>query len=341
VFQAEQTRSAEQHPDGQPLITAIVASYNEEEHIEACLRGLLCQEGLPGAIEILVVDGGSTDDTVQIIKKFPEFGQGIRVIENPRRFQVYAWNLGIRAARGRYVALFSAHTEYSSDYLAKCLEARERTGAGNVGGVQVPVGEGLVARAFAWAMQTPFGVGNARFRFADKEQFVDAVFGIFLDRATIDVVGGFDESIPFNEDSEFNYRLRRAGYKVFLSPQIRVRYHVRSSLRRIAQQMYRNGFWRRRTQLIHPDYVPVRVLAPPLLVVATIISCVGFALTKNPLALSVPILYVGFLLVAMTVALLQTRSAIITLTVPAVLAVMHFAFGLGWLVGLAIHRVKH
>jgi glycosyltransferase involved in cell wall biosynthesis len=299
---------------------------------------LLSQVGLPGPIEILVVDGGSCDKTLDIVRSFPDYGTQIRIIPNPRRFQTYAWNIGIRSARGKYVALFSAHSVYADDYLVRCFEARTRTGAANVGGVQTPVGDGLIGRAVAWAMQSPFGVGNAHFRYTTKEQFVDAVYGAFFDKATVEAIGGYDESLPVNEDAEIQYRMRKAGHRIFLSPQIRVRYHVRSSLSRLAQQMFQYGFWRRKVQLAYPEYVPLRVLAPPLLIMACTASIIAFAFLRNPAMLAVPLLYMAFLGVAAVIAASARRSLLVGLAAPAVLSVMHFSYGFGWLLGLFVHR---
>lgn len=285
-----------------------------------------------------MVDGGSSDKTLDIVKGFPGYGTQIRIVPNPRRFQTYAWNIGIRSARGKYVALFSAHSEYADDYLARCLEARNRTGAANVGGVQTPVGDGLVGRAVAWAMQSPFGVGNASFRYTKQEQFVDAVYGAFFDSDTIRAIGGYDERLPVNEDAEIQYRMRRAGHRIFLSPQIRVRYHVRSSLRRLAQQMFGYGFWRRKIQMTYPEYVPWRVLAPPLLVVVFALSLTALPPLRNPLALVIPGLYLAFLCAAAVAAASAKRSLLVGLVTPAVLSVMHFSYGFGWLLGFFAHR---
>src|SRR5579872_6055792 len=81
-------------------ITAVVPTYNEEQYITQCLAALLSQQGLEGDVEILVVDGCSRDRTAQIVRDFPEYGSRIRLLSNPRRLQVYAWNIGLREARG-------------------------------------------------------------------------------------------------------------------------------------------------------------------------------------------------------------------------------------------------
>jgi succinoglycan biosynthesis protein ExoA len=322
-----------------PLISAVVATYNEERHIEACLRGLCAQVELPGDLEIIVVDGNSTDRTAEIVRVLAASDNRIRLVPNPGRYQVYAWNLGTRESRGQYVAFCSAHTEYAEDYFARCYEAQLRTGAANVGGVQTPIGEGLIGGAVALAMQSPFGVGNAQFRYAKKEQFVDIVFGDFFEKSVLLAMGGYDESIPFNEDSEFNYRLRQAGHSILLSPTIRVRYHVRSSLGGLAHQMFRYGFWRRRTQLEHPRYVPWRIMAPPLMVLGTLLSLIVFALTRSPLGLLIPGLYAAFVGVA-TIATALRSQTLSALCLPLVLPVMHFAYGAGWWAGFVVHRKR-
>lgn len=321
-----------------PLITVVIATYNEERHIAACLVGFRSQVDLPGEIEILVVDGGSTDRTVDIVRALAEGDPNIRILPNPGRFQVFAWNIGTREARGRFVALCSAHTEYAEDYLARCYEAHQRSGAANVGGIQVPVGHGVIGQAIALAMQSPFAIGNAQFRYARQEAFVDAVFGDFIERSLLLKVGGFDESFPSSEDTEFYIRLRRAGYRIFMSPSIRLRYHVRPSIPAVARQMFRYGFWRRRIQLEYPRFVPLRVMAPPLLVFGTLLSLIAFAVSRSPIVLVIPALYVLFVAAAVLTTAVRSRSPIPSLCLAVVLPAMHFSYGIGWWAGLIVQR---
>jgi glycosyltransferase involved in cell wall biosynthesis len=323
-----------------PLITAVVATYNEERHIAGCLSGLQAQVDLPGDIEILVIDGGSTDRTVEIVRRIAASDARIRLVPNPGRFQVFAWNIGTREAHGEFVAFCSAHTDYAADYLARCYDAQRRTGAANVGGVQTPVGHGLIGKSIALAMQSPFGVGNASFRYANDERFVDTVFGDFFERRVLLELGGYDESVVFNEDSELNYRLRQAGHRILLSPSIRVSYHVRESIPALMHQMFRYGFWRRRTQLEHPEFVPWRIMAPPLLVLGLLVSLIGAAIAHSVIWLALPLVYVLFVLVAAVAIGVQRRVLLPALCLLAVLPSMHLAYGLGWWAGLFVHRKR-
>lgn len=309
-------------------ITAVVPTYNEEHYIADCLLGLLQQKPGGGEVEILVVDGSSTDRTVQIVRSFPEYGTRIRLLANPRRLQVFAWNTALREARGEYYAMIGAHARYGETYFADCLDAMKRTGADAVGGVARAYGEGAMGQAIAWCMSTPFGVGNARFRYTDEEEETDSVFALFTKREILESVGGFDEGLPFDEDSDLNYRLRRRGYKIFVSPRIAVGYAVRRSLRSLWKQMYQYGYWRRFTQRKHGTGVPLRTYAPAVLLVGLAGSVVLAATPARILAAVVPACYAAFLLLGAlkSVPRMKWKSVL----VPPAAATMHVAYGWGW-----------
>jgi succinoglycan biosynthesis protein ExoA len=309
-------------------ITAIVATFNEERHIGRCLYDLLSQKGVED-FEILVIDGKSRDRTIDVIRSFPEFGSRIKLIENPRRLQVYAWNLGWRAAQGEYIAFIGAHSSYGSDYMRRCLETMERTGADAVGPVQSPEGTSVLGAAIAWCMSSRFGIGNARFRFAQREEEVDSVYSMFVRRDTLERLGGYDERIAFDEDDEFNYRLRSSGGRIIVSPWLGAKYFVRSSLRALRRQMFCYGYWRRFTSVLHPRRVPLRVYAPPGLVAGLVVSGFLWATPLRPLGAVVPAAYAAFVAAAW-ISALRTLSLPSALCVPVTLPCMHLSYGLGF-----------
>lgn len=309
-------------------ITAIIATFNEERHIGRCLNGILRQKGVE-EFEILVIDGRSTDRTVDIVRSFPEFGTTIRLVENPRRLQVYAWNIGWRAARGEYIAFIGAHSAYDPYYLRACLDAMERTGATAVGPVQTAEGSSNLGKAVAWCMSSPFGVGNARFRFTNKEEEVESVFSMFLKRETLERLGGYDERVAFDEDDEFNYRLRSAGGRIFVSPALRVRYFVRDTLRGLSKQMMCYGYWRRFTRVLHPQSIPWRVYVPPALVAALVLSVLLALSPWHAIGALVPALYLAFVALA-TVVSVRKIGLLPALSVPLALPCMHVSYGVGF-----------
>lgn len=317
-------------------ITAVVATYNEEQHIGRCLQDLLAQQQAGGEIEIIVVDGMSTDRTVDVVRSFPEYGTAIRLVPNRRRLQVYAWNAALESARGEYFAMILAHAQYSPTYFASCLEVMRRTGADAVGGVQRPSGHGLVGGAVAWCMSSAAGIGNARFRYTEEEEETDSVFSIFTRTQTLRALGGYDERVPFDEDSDMNYRMRKSGRKLVVSPRIGVRYVVRHSFKALAKQMYRYGYWRRVTQLKHGGEVPLRVYAPATLLAALALSAALAATPLRVLAAVVPGTYAAMLLLAASASV--RRAGMAAICVPPALATMHLSYGLGYWVALATIR---
>jgi succinoglycan biosynthesis protein ExoA len=328
---------------GGPLVTVVIPTYNEERYIETCLGSVLAQQGLPGEFEVLLLDGGSTDKTRELVAEIARKDPRVRLVENPEKVQVFAFNRGIREGQGEYVALLGAHAEYDPDYLSTCYELLLSSGASNVGGVQTSVGEGLFGSAVAWAMSSPFGVGNSRFRYAKTEEFADSVFGGFYRRDTLLALGGFNEKFVVNEDYELNRRLRLDGGKILLSPRVRFRYFVRSSPRGLARQMFRYGFWRVQTQCAHPDEMLLRHLAPPILVVglpASFAVAVGAGVLPglSPflglLAAVMPALYALYLAMGALSALRSTKSLVLAVSIPLVLATMQISWGLGWWLGV-------
>lgn len=308
-------------------ITAALAIYNEEQHIARCLEGLLSQKDC-GEIEILIIDGMSTDRTLEIAQSFARQDPRIRLVQNHRRLQVYAWNIALREARGEYFAMILGHAEYDERYFASCLETMRRTGAVAVGGVQRPYGTGMLGRAIAWCMSSAVGMGNARFRYTAKEEETDSVFSIFTKTERLRAIGGYDEHLPFDEDSDLNYRLRKNGGKLIVSPSIRVRYHVRRSLRALWKQMFCYGFWRRCAQVKNPNAVPVRVLAPAILVAGLFASALLAFTPVRAAAPVIPVAYAAFLAAACAGAVRRAGAA--ALFVPVALSTMHVAYGIGW-----------
>ena len=320
-----------------PLISVIVPALNEERYIGAVIGDMLAQESVDADVEVLVVDGGSTDATRAIVEAYAARGN-VRLIDNPKRYQVHGFNLGIKAARGSIVCIIHAHARYSKNYLAACMDARARTGAANVGGVINHRGEGPMGEAIALAMSSPLGVGDSKYRHTKSERWCNNVMGTFIDRALFDEVGYYNETHVANEDCEFNYRLRAAGYRILVSPSIQVTYFVRSSLVGLAKQYLRYGFYRRWTEVQHPGSVPWRVYAPPALVIALGCSAILCVAGAPLLGAVVPVLYLCVMGLGAVDALRRSKRVSLALLEPIAIATMHLAFGLGWLRGLLVLR---
>jgi succinoglycan biosynthesis protein ExoA len=297
-------------------VTVVVPVLNEGRHLERCLRSIAAQTS-PSVAEILVVDGGSTDDTWAVAERFG----GVRVLANPRRTQACAMNLALAEAAGDVIVRVDGHCELDADYVAGCVRALERTGAVMVGGRMVPRASGRWPRGIAAAMASPVGAGPARFHGGGPAGWVDTVYLGAFRRDDALVVGGYDEGLRINEDAEFAHRLGRRG-GIWFEPSIAADYVPRSSFAALARQFFRYGLGRAATVRKHPRSLAPRQLAAPVLVLALLTRRRGAVL----------ILYAAGIAVASADQLRREPAAVPGFAVS--LPVMHLSWGTGFLIGI-------
>jgi len=248
-----------------PLVTIIMPIRNEAAYIERSLGAVLSQDYPADRMEILVVDGMSDDGTREVVAALRASNPraSIHLLDNPARIVPTALNIGLRHARGEVIIRVDGHCEIAPDYVRRCVELLQETGADNVGGACITIGETSVARAIALAQSSSFGVGGVAFRVGrGTPGYVDTVpFGAYR-REVFDRIGGFDEELVRHQDYEFNCRLRAAGGKIYYSPVIRARYYSRSTLRGLARQYFQYGYWKAIVTRRNPRALSWRHLAP-------------------------------------------------------------------------------
>ena len=227
------------------FVSIIIPMRNEEAFVAQCLDSVLAQVEAHSDVEILCVDGASTDRTEEFVMAYARGDARIRLLRNSQRIAPAAMNLAIREARGDVIIRLDCHAIYAPDYINKCLEALNRTGADNVGGYMrtLPGSDSAVGRAIAAATSSRFGVGGSLFRTGGEEQEADTVpFGCFR-RDVFDRFGMYDERLVRNQDIELNSRIRKGGGKIVISPEIKLTYYNRSTYGGLRQQAFYNGLW--------------------------------------------------------------------------------------------------
>lgn len=228
------------------IVSIIIPCRNEETFVGKCLNSIMNNDYPKDKMEIIVVDGMSDDGTKSILKEYTEKYSVIKLYDNPKRIVPSAMNIGIRNAQGEIIIRMDAHNTYEKDYISKCVQNLKDFNADNVGGiwVTIPGDNTIVAKSVALALSHSFGVGNAYFRIGSKEpKYVDTVpFGCYK-RNVFDKIGLFNENLVRNQDIEFNLRLKKAGGKILLVPDIVSYYHARPTLKALARNNFWNGFW--------------------------------------------------------------------------------------------------
>ena len=318
-------------------VSIIIPCYNEQRTIKPLLDGLLGQSFPAENMEVVIADGGSNDGTQAAIAEWQADHPELQVvlIEEHTHSIPAALNSAIKASHGEFIVRLDAHSKPQNEYVARSVAALEDGLGQNVGGVwDIQPGSGnWIGRSIAAAAGHPIGVGDARYRYTDQAGVVDTVpFGAFR-RDLIDQIGFYDETLLANEDYEFNARVRESGGKVWLDPQIRSAYFARHSLKTLARQYWRYGYWKRQMLRRYPQTLRWRQALPPVFVFG-----VGLLLLASPflwLARWALAGVLGFYLLVLLAAGIQlafkNKDAAQVVGVPLAIATMHFCWGAGFI----------
>ena len=329
-------------------VSVIVPCRNEKRYIAQCLESILASDYPRDHLEVLVVDGRSDDGTQAILDEYASRYPIIRVLDNPRRIQPVALNIGIGAARGEILVRMDAHVTYPKNYIGDLVAMLQQARADNVGGVVVtlPASQTAIAKAIASAMSHPFGVGNSHFRIGvQRPRWVETIAFFCCRRETFERVGLFDEELARDEDSEFNARLIKQGGRILLVPNVVSYYYARDSLRQVGRMAYQYGYSKPLVARKLGRVMTLRQLVPPGLVLALVapatlspwVEPAGalFGAVAGTYLLAV----LGFAIAAGRKVGLRTAAAL-ALAFP----VLHFSYGLGFLRGaleLALGSGRH
>lgn len=315
-------------------VSLILPVFNEERYIEDCVRSLLEQDYPREELEILLMDGMSTDGTMAILRRLEaEFPDTVRVLENPRRIQSSAMNLGAEAARGEYILRVDVHAEYPPNYVSACVRMLNETDAVNAGCALRTAARTKTGKRIAKFLTSPFAVGGASFRVGAESGYVDTVpFGAFR-KAYYQELGGFDERLVRSEDNEINYRIRSRGGKIYMTSEIQVTYYCRETVGALAKQAAANGKWTVIASRLCPGSMSLKYFVPLLF----LLSLAGMPLLSllHPLfALAFAAELALYLALALLSAGKKAESFRELLFLTALFPIFHIAYGAGSLSGV-------
>lgn len=334
-----------------PFVSVVIACRNEEAYIARCLDSVLHSGYDPGRMEILVVDGLSTDNTRRIVQEYALNWPQVRLVDNPRRSIPAAWNTGIDAARGDLILRLGAHCEYSENYLTEAVDMQARSGADCVGGITMIRARdtGFLAEAVEVVLSHPFGVGASHFRTGVVEPtWVDTIPYAIMTRDLIERVGRYDERLHRSEDWDYAIRIRAAGGRTLLCPSMRSTYLARSHPLDLLRYSFSNGLWVTWPWRLFRTQFAARHLAPLFAtLLAILLGAAGLVLRPAWIGLLVLVaVYAGISLAIGVQASRRRRSLKLTFSVPIALALHHAAYGVGSICGLvrpgvARARLRH
>ncbi len=321
-------------------VSVVIPCRNEEKFIGKCLDSIIAQNYSKERLEVLVVDGMSEDGTKRIIEGYAEQYAFIRILDNPNKITSCALNLGIKNAKGKLILWMSAHNEYGKEYISKCIKYMDEFHADAVGGMikPIPRNNGFIGKSICIAISHPFGVGSSAHKIGiSGPQWVDTAFGVCYNKKIFQKVGFFNEKLVRGQDMEFSLRLKKAGLKTLLVPEIISYYYARSGLKLFVKHNFMNGIWAI-LPFKYTNIMPVslRHLVPLIFV----LSLIGSGL----LAFFSSVGLLSFLLIVGSYSLsnfyfslqiaIREKDLELSFLMPIVFFIFHFSYGLGSVWGL-------
>lgn len=307
-------------------LSVICPTYNEIHFIDALIDNLCINDGLEK--EILIVDGGSIDGTIDKVKSLMNKYSSLKLLENPFRTSTHAFNIGFKYSTGKFIAFVGAHANYDKNYFTSGLDCLRRNECDVVGGPLKQKGKSLAGKAIALVMSSKLGVGNTEFRTENKKMMVDSVAFAIYKREIIEQCGLMDESLPVNQDDEFHYRVKSKGYRIMMIPEMSSTYYVRDSFVKLFKQYFRYGLYKPAVLKKVSGSVRLRHLMPSLFTIY---------LLSLPLMILIPIwilpLLLYFLLILARSLSFNEILKIRFLSIP-VFPLIHVSYGSGFLLGL-------
>ena len=318
-------------------VAIVIPTLNEERFISRCLNSIIKQTYEFEKMDVMIIDGGSKDKTKDIVAEYQKSHQNIRFIENKKKIQSVAFNIGFKKSTAPYIIRLDAHAEYDSKYISLCIEnLKQDEKRGNVGGRCniLPFNQSLWAQTNAILNHSRFGIGGAAFRVSNEAHNTDSVpFGAFP-RKIIEKIGGMREDLPRGEDNEYNSRIRKAGYKIFFDPNIISSYFARPTLGASCKQMYANGNSIGYLYYIDREAIGIRHLVPLLFVVSGLFSIIISVLWS-------PFCYVfcgglALYIIADAIASIMGAKDNVKCTLPLFILFfcVHVSYGMGTIAGL-------
>jgi len=309
-----------------PGVSVVLPILNEERFLADAISAILAQK-YAGKLEVILALGPSRDKTDEIARELAAKDARVVLVASPTGRTAAGLNLAIAKAQYSIICRIDGHAQISDTYIAQAVATMRATGAVNVGGVMAAEGQNSFERAVATAMRSPLGVGGARFHVGGKAGPADTVYLGVFDRAALQAAGGYDERFTRAQDWELNFRLRQAGGVIWFDPALVVTYRPRPNFKTLAKQYFEYGRWRRAVIRSHKGTVNYRYLAPPIAVVISALSLIAGLVVNSIGFIPVALYVVGNIAGSLVIGKLWSER----MRLPAVLATMHFSWGIGFL----------
>jgi GT2 family glycosyltransferase len=313
-------------------ISVVVICRNEVRNIQECIEAIYASEVEDNVqLNVFIVDGMSDDGTREKIAALRADFPTLRIIDNEEQLTPYAFNLGIHAADYDYIQIVGARHILSANYVQKCLDKLDSdSSAWCVGGRIENEYLNENGKVIATAMGTPLGMGIGNFRTLNASGYIDTVTSPMYPRFVFEKIGYFDEDLIRNQDDDFNFRVSKAGGKIYFENDIQLTYYVRGTYPGLWRQFFQYGYWKVFVNKKHKAVTTMRQLVPPAFVGYLLLA---FLFSWFLPVLALPLLfYLG--LVACVSFILSAKEKLPISELILTFFILHVSYGLGYLKGI-------
>ncbi len=255
-------------------LSIVIPCRNEINHIEECLIAIFASKGIENfETNVFVVDGQSNDGTRDLIQKLAAINPNLHLLDNPSLTTPNAFNIGINQIYFDYLLIVGARHILSSNYISKCVEVLvSNQNIWCVGGSLINQYTNSESEIISKAMSSTFGMGLGNFRTLSKSGYTDTVTSPMYPKKVFETIGMFDNQLTRNQDDDFNFRVLKAGGKIWFEADIDLKYYVRSTFKQVSKQFFQYGYWKVYVNKKHKTITTIRQMAPPLFVVYLLLS---------------------------------------------------------------------
>jgi len=318
-------------------ISIIIPCRNEEKYIEDCLESILNNDYPKDSLEVFVIDGESTDSTIERVGKYITEFNFIKLLKNKKHTVPFALNIGIKEAAGDFIIRLDAHSKIPNNYFSTLIKWSKARNADNIGAVCITdvKNKNPKTNSIIKVLSNRFGVGNSYFRIGtDRIKEVDHVpFGCFK-KEIFDKVGLFDERLVRNQDIEFSKRILKMGGRIFLLPDLFCTYFARETFGGIAKNNFGNGFWNILTVYITRNIgsLSLRHFIPFLFVLSLLVPCI-FVIWEPIVGLITVGSLFSYLVLVVVISYRINDSTTSFWSIFCAFITLHLSYGFGSLIG--------
>jgi succinoglycan biosynthesis protein ExoA len=330
------------------ILSVITPTLNEEKYIAATLESYMNQKFHSFELEILICDGMSTDRTRAIVTEYSKIYPNIRLIDNVYRKTPYAFNVGMYAAKGDYIAILGAHSKYSEDYLQVCFDELQRTNSVGCSGriITQSAVDNLEAKLCEWTMLSSFGVSGSSYRTV-KEGFTHTVgYPVFKKQPLLDL-GGYDEKLERNQDNDMNQRLIDAGYTLYCTNKTKCWYRPPASLNVLTKYAVKSGKWNAKSIFFHAKSMRMHHLIPFIFAFSILFTLFGGIIENAIFQTKYLFILLGLIITSHIIAgilftfrSLKYENDSRKIFLPFIFFIFHFSYGWGSFLGFVNPKVK-